>query len=229
MLYQELSTMIFTYSSFTLPSEISSELEQLIKQNSTVYHLSPKTVFCDIGEELGGIYYVAKGRTSHYIIGRDGGEKLLYTLSNGWFFGESVNFLHERSTVISRADAQTTLCKLDYNTFRRLIDESPLFRDAILLDNAKKMLIMRHEIESITFSSYKERLIKLFFVAADRSELVDGKWYNQRIQYTQNDLSTIIGSSRITVSKLLNELCEEGAIRMLNRRVQLNARLRLEE
>ena len=104
-----------------------------------------------------------------------------------------------------------------------------MFRDAILQDNAKKMLIMRHEIENITFNSYKDRLIKLFLVAADRSVLVDGGWYNQRVHYTQSDLSTIIGSSRITVSKLMGELCDEGAIRMLNRRVQVSALLKPED
>lgn len=52
------------------------------------------------------------------------------------------------------------------------------------MDNAKKMLIMRHGFKSITFSAYKERLLKLFRMAADRSQLVDGRWYNQQIQYT---------------------------------------------
>ena len=60
------------------------------------------------------------------------------------------------------------------------------------MDNAKKMLIMRHGFKSITFSAYKERLLKLFRMAADRSQLVDGRWYNQQIQYTQNDVSIII-------------------------------------
>lgn len=218
--------MLFSYSNFTLPSQVSDELETLIKQNGTVLHLAPKTVFCRMGEDPGGIFYIVNGRTNHYIIGQDGGEKLLYTLSRGWFFGESIHFLGEATTVTSRADIATTLCKLDHATFHRLIDQSALFRNAILLDDAKKMLIMRHEIENITFHSYKERLVKLFMVAADRSELVDGKWYNQRVHYTQNDLSTIIGSSRITVSKLLSELCEEGSIRMLNRRVQISAFLK---
>lgn len=140
--------------------------------------------------------------------------------------GCPVIFIKESTTLTSKADIATTLCKLDHATFHRLIDQSALFRNAILLDDAKKMLIMRHEIENITFHSYKERLVKLFLVAADRSELVDGKWYNQRVHYTQNDLSTIIGSSRITVSKLLGELCEEGTIRMLNRRIQISAFLK---
>ena len=81
------------------------------------------------------------------------------------------------------------------------------------MDNAKKMLIMRHGFKSITFSAYK----------------VDGRWYNQQIQYTQNDVSIIIISSRITVSKPLNKSCEEGIIRMLNRRIQINVHLKPEE
>ena len=221
--------MAFAYSSFTLPNGMSSELEQFIKQNGTIIQLAPKTVFCKIGERIGGVYYIAEGRTSHYIIGQNGGEKLLYTLSKGWFFGEAINILNEASTVISKADTPTTLYRLDHDTFLRLTDESALFRNAVLLESAKKTLIMRHEIENITFNSYKDRLLKLFLVAADRSELVDGRWYNQRVHYTQSDLSTIIGSSRITVSKLLNELCEEGVIRMLNRRIQVSARLKPED
>ena len=48
------------------------------------------------------------------------------------------------------------------------------------MDNAKKMLIMRHRFKSITFSAYKERLLKLFRMAADRSQLVDGRWTTSR-------------------------------------------------
>ena len=221
--------MVFAYSSFTLPNEVSSELECFIKEHSSILHLAPKTVFCKIGERIEAVYYIAEGRTSHYIIGQNGGEKLLYTLSKGWFFGEAVNFLNEPSTVISKTDTPTTLYRLDHHTFLRLTDESPLFRRIVLMESAKKTLIMRHEIENITFHSYRDRLIKLFLVAADRSALIDGQWYNQRVSYSQNDLSVIIGSSRITVSKLLGELCDEGVIRMLNRKIQVNARLHLED
>ena len=208
--------MAFAYSSFTLPHGMDSELEQFIQKHGTIIRLAPKTVFCKIGENIGGVYYIAEGRTSHYIIGQNGGEKLLYTLSKGWFFGEAVNFLNEPSTVISKADIPTTLYRLDHDTFLRLTDESPLFRNAVLMESAKKTLIMRHEI-------------KLFLVAADRTRLIDGQWYDQRVHYSQSDLSVIIGSSRITVSKLLGELCDEGVIRMLNRRIQINARLNPED
>ena len=78
------------------------------------------------------------------------------------------------------------------------------------MENAKKMLIMRHGFKSITFSAYKERLLKLFRMAVDRSQLVDGRWYNQQIQYTQNDVSIIIISSRITVMKIASRMLVRG-------------------
>ena len=40
--------------------------------------------------------------------------------------------------------------------------------------------------------------------------------------YTQYEISTIIGSARVTTSKLINELCNDGFIRILNRKIQVS-------
>ena len=82
---------------------------------------------------------------------------------------------------------------------------------------------MRHEIENLTFNSCKDRLKRLFCSTADPDKLIDGGWYNLKVYYTQYELSTIIGGARVTISKLVNELCDEGFIRMLNRNIQVNA------
>ena len=42
------------------------------------------------------------------------------------------------------------------------------------------------------------------------------------MRYTQYELSTIVGGARVTVTKLLNELCAEGFLRILNRRIQVS-------
>ena len=40
----------------------------------------------------------------------------------------------------------------------------------------------------------------------------------------QYELSTIVGGARVTVSKLINELCDEGFIRILNRNIQISVK-----
>jgi len=84
--------------------------------------------------------------------------------------------------------------------------------------------MMRHEIENLSFNSCKSRLRRLFCSIADTSRLIEGRWYNLKVSYTQYELSTIVGGARVTVSKLINELCTEGFIRMLNRNIELNAK-----
>ncbi|MDD6315634.1 MAG: helix-turn-helix domain-containing protein, partial [Clostridia bacterium] len=50
----------------------------------------------------------------------------------------------------------------------------------------------------------------------------DGKWYGLASKLTHNELAAIVGSARVTISKLINELCDDGFIRIINRRAQVN-------
>ena len=215
--------MQITMSNFKLSMEQSPELEELLRSRGTVIHVPAKRVFCKIGDDLKGVYYIAKGRTSHYIISAEGTEKMLYTLSKGWFFGDTCCTLNKTTSLMSKANVDTTLYWITQDVFEELLASNAMFRHAMMTNNALKTLTMRHEIENITFSSCKERLTKLFFAAVDTSHLIDGSWYGLHVHYSHNDLSVIIGSSRITITKTINELCDEGVIRLLNRRIQVSA------
>ena len=215
--------MQFTMSNFKFSIEQSPELEALIRSCAQVIELPARTVFCNIGGQLDGVFYIAKGRTSHYIVSEEGTEKMLYTLSRGWFFGETACTLNKNSSLISKTNSECTLYKISKQTFDSLMAQSDLFRHALMTSNALKTLTMRHEIENITFYSCKDRLIKLLCTTADKARCIDGNWYGLHVQYTHSDLSVIIGSSRITITKMINELCEEGVIRLVNRKMQVNA------
>ena len=196
---------IWEKASLTFPSPISGEVEKLILANSSRLHVPAKKVFHVPGDALNGVYYIVDGRTRHYMVAMDGTEKTLYTLTAGWFFGETPCSLHEPTEV-----------------YNRLMDESKAFRDAILTSYSRKMQILRHEVENLTFNSCKDRLKRLLCSVADTSTLIDGKWYNLKVHYTQYEISTIVGGARVTVTKLLNELCAEGFLRILNRRIQVS-------
>lgn len=215
---------IWDNSSLTLPSPVQKELEELIRQHSQVIIYPAKKVFLEPGDKMDGVYYVADGRTRHYMVAMDGTEKILYTLASGWFYGETPCSLHETTGLYSRTETKTTLYLIPLRQYDRLIDENKLFRDAILHSYSKKLLILRHEVENISFNSCKDRLKRLFCSVTDTEAHVDGGWYALKIHYTQYELSTIVGGARVTVSKLISELCEEGFIRILNRNIQINGK-----
>ena len=216
--------MTWNKSSLTKPNVTRKEIEKLIQEHSVVLTYPAKKVFLEPGMVLDGVYYVASGRTCHYIISQDGTEKILYTLAAGWMYGETPCTLSEPTGIYSKTEIKTTLYKIPLHEYNYLLDTNKQFREAVLFSYSKKMQIMRHEIENLTFNSCKDRLKRLFCSAADTTKLIEGAWYGMNISYTQYELSTIVGGARVTVSKLISELCAEGFIRMLNHRMQLNAK-----
>jgi CRP/FNR family cyclic AMP-dependent transcriptional regulator len=66
--------------------------------------------------------------------------------------------------------------------------------------------------------------LHLLYFSADTTLAVDGNWYFLKHNYTQHELGTILGVSRVTISKFVNEFCKDGIIRVVNRRMQINIR-----
>ena len=64
--------------------------------------------------------------------------------------------------------------------------------------------------------------MRIYCSQIDHKRLEDGKWYSLRSKLTHNELAAIVGSARVTISKLINELCDDGFIRIINRRAQVS-------
>ena len=207
----------------TGPNPDREALEDMIRGRAYEKRVPAKTVFLLPGDSVDCVYYIASGRTRHYMTGADGVEKTLYTLSAGWFYGETPCYLREETGLYSIAEVDTVMLCIPREDFVRMLDGNALFREEILKSYSRKTLILRHEIENLCFNSVKERLMRIFCAAADTEKLLDGGWYALKMRYTQYELSTIVGAARVTVSKLIGEMCEEGQIRVLNRRTQVSA------
>lgn len=207
--------------SLTTPNPNHKKLYTMICGHAEVLHLPAKKVFLEPGMPMDGIYYIIDGRTRHYMMNSSGVEKILYMLTTGWFYGLTACDLQRPTGLYSSTEVDSTLFRIPMEEYRELLN-IPLFRDAILECQARKTTIMRYEIENLTYNSCKDRLKFLLCATADQHCTVDGKWYKTNMNYTQYEISTIIGASRVTISKLLSELCDEGFVRTLNRRIEIN-------
>lgn len=214
--------MNFDTGNLTLPHEPNEKLEMLIRDYGQECVYPARHIFLEPGMYIKAVIYIMRGRTRHYMVGSDGTEKILYTLNDGWFFGETPFSVNEPTGLYSKTEIKSTLYKIPTAEYQNLLDKNKLFRDAVLESYSRKMLIMRYEIANLTFNSCKDRLKRLFCSTADTTQLIEGQWYNLKVNYNQYELSTIVGGSRVTVSKLISELCCDGFIRVLNRTMQIN-------
>ena len=147
----------------------------------------------------------------HDCAGRIGKDS--HTLSAGWFYGETPCALHDVTGLSPRRKSlpfsiafPTTNTKCCWMK-ARFSGGHPA---ELFQENAHPAAGDRQPSSS---PPCKDRLKRLYCSTADTSRVIDGGWYDLKINYTQYEISTIIAAARVTVSKLINELCTEGFIR----------------
>ena len=206
----------------TTSSQSNPELERIIREHGSALTVPAKKVFLTDGHAATGVYYIVSGRTRHYLLGADGSEKVFFILTSGWFFEESACLLAAQPRFHVMAEEATSLLFIPSGTFEALLRQSPVFNEAILRNQARMYRMLCRQIESQSFLSSKDRFLELLYHSADTSFAFDGKWYSLKHIYPQQELAAILGVSRVTISKFVNEFCNEGVIRIVNRRMQIN-------
>lgn len=215
--------MILGKNNLTFPVNYNKEIAQMVEKYGQEIFIPRKTVFMNTEDEFDCIYYIKKGRTRHSISSEDGIEKVLYILNEGWFFGETSYILSAGHTSItSQSDIDTVLYKIEKNKVEELLNNNKAFRDEIMKESAYKTIKLRYAIENLLFTSCKDRIKQLFCSNVDINSIEENNWFNVTVKYTHYEIGVIVGSSRVTVSKLIQELCKDGFIRIINKKIQVN-------
>ncbi len=215
--------MNLSKTNLIFPINCCEELDKIVIENGKKIVVPMKQIFMNSQDEFDGIYYIMDGMTKHSMSNFDGIEKVLYFLTKGWFFGETAHVLGNKSTsIFSQAEIDTILYKIKSEDVDILLEKSKVFRDALFNSFAHKTIMLRYEIDNLLFNPCKDRLKRLLCSSVDTQKIIDNKWYALKIRHKHYELGVMIGSSRVTVSKLIKELCDEGFIRVVNRSPQVN-------
>jgi len=202
---------------------IDSELEDLLSKRAEILTIPNNTTFLRQYEDFNSLYFIRKGKTCHYMLNERGVQKVLYILNRGWFFGEIAAILNINYTSLcSVAEEDTIIYRLNPCQFKELMDSSKIFRDSLMSCICYKLISLRYEIENLAFNSTRDRLIRYLCMNVDETDVDDGKWLNQRHRKTHYEIGIVIGATRVSVSRLIRELRDEGIIRIVNNNIQLN-------
>jgi CRP/FNR family cyclic AMP-dependent transcriptional regulator len=214
--------MNFKKISFPFPEILNAEIEAILSPIAQKRALGAKTIFLRASDEMFGMFYIHSGSTRHYVTSPGGIEKIMYVLSPGWFFGEPAFFMNTKTGLFTSAETDVELWYLSKEQVDMLLDKHAEIRNTIMSCLTYKVLFLRHETESLCFNSCEDRLMRTICMCVDQETVIDGKWYGLKIQYTHYDLGVLIGSVRVTVSKIIGKLCNEGILRLINHKIQIN-------
>ena len=133
-------------------------------------------------------------------------------------FGDKVN--HYSATALTK----TTVCFIDINAFKEFIYRNGRFAYEILLDRCKKDLDNFHRCVNLTQKQLNGRIADALISFADNF------FENDKIEMilTRIEFADLVGTSRESISRVLNLFHEEGIISMSGKKILLKDRKSLE-
>ena len=171
------------------------------------------------GTEATCFYYLKKGKVKSFIQSEDGAERTLNLYQQGSIFGEA-SFFDELPRV-SSAVAMTPceLVPIDRELLSREFAAHPELALAMMKYLARTVRLLSDQVDQMAFRPARWRVARFLTVNADG---------NGQVSCPQEEIAATISVSRVTVSRILNQLAREGLISLGYRSVQILDRPGLE-
>lgn len=178
-------------------------------------------------DQSDSVLLLVSGRVKIYYVTDDGKQALLAIIDPGEMFGELAIFGSGQRNEFAEAMDSCTVVMIPGSEIQRLMEE----HSDVSIGVTKLMGLTRRRFErrlkSLLFRSNRERLIHLLIELAEKYGRATDKGLMIDIKLSQQDLANIIGSTRETVTLVLNELKAENSISVQRRQIVLDKADRL--
>jgi CRP/FNR family cyclic AMP-dependent transcriptional regulator len=175
------------------------------RRGETIFHQG------DPGDSL---FIIESGAVKIVLPSPEGEEgAIIATLARGDFFGELALLDGAPHSATAAAIEPTQALVLGRATFDELIETQPGLRSALFAGLVAELRRLTGHVEELHFLDLPGRLARrLVRLAREADQTATGE-VRLAWPYTQSDLAAMIGGTRQTVNRLLNDLTARGLIR----------------
>lgn len=158
------------------------------------------------------VYLVLSGRVRITCYLETGGERQLYIAEKGCLLGENSAILSQPHTTSAVAIVESVLYPIPTPVFLQTMAKDYSTTHRVMQLICRKHNILYHQLLVTSFTQSLRRICQILLNLVDQygTPLVNGVQIN--IRFTHQDVASIIGTSRVTVSNAFSNLAERGII-----------------
>lgn len=169
------------------------------------------------------LYLIKSGKVRLYRLTESGKELTVDILETGHVFGEIGTFTTGSENLYAVAWEDSVICRIDRVQFEKIIRENPSISLKLLEIISSRLKEVEELLEYMAYSSTRKRLLFLLNKLTEKfgdklSSSSAEEWVALDIYITHQELASMMGSIRETVTALLNEFNAEGIVRKSGRR-----------
>ncbi|WP_366480480.1 Crp/Fnr family transcriptional regulator [Ornithinibacillus hominis] len=165
------------------------------------------------------LYLIKSGKVRMYTLSNSGKELTIDILGAGHIFGEISLFAPGSHLIYAKAIENSIICSIDKIQFEQVLMEKPVIALKIIKVLSTRLKEMEEMMEQMAYGSVRNKLLFLlnrlsekFGEPLNENAAVQNEWIQIGVKVTHQELASMMGSIRETVTELLNELISEGVV-----------------
>ncbi len=181
------------------------------------------------GEQGSTLYLIIKGRVKVVLIGESGKELVLAILKKGDFLGEMSIIEDEVRSATAIALEPTVFLTIDKENFINFLIKDPRAMLGVLKELSKRLRNADEKIGELAFQNVYERVISYLNALAKTRGVKEKEGIFVSELPTKKEIADCIGSTRESVSRVLNDLHRKGLISLYRKSVVIKKKLSMEK
>lgn len=194
------------------------ELELLCQNSYAKFYEKGEVIFFE-NDSVKKLYLLVKGKVKLTMLSAEGKEKVLTILQEGDIFGELSLFDEDPHPLTAEVMDDARLLFIPWNEMEKMIQKRASLAIKIIEALSKKTRLLTSQVRELVFQDAAGRLSSLISRLADDfgREIEEGTVID--LVLTHQEIANLIGSSRVTVTKLINRFIDEGMITIKKRKI----------
>jgi len=183
--------------------------------------VKPGTVFYSPEDSAEVLFILKKGRVKIYQHTPDGHALTMNVFDAGSIFGEMSLLGQGMHNSFAEAITSCVLCVMTRDDVHRLMISDPRVATRIVESLTERLTLIENRLLDFAYRRVPERLARLLLQLAQPHRNLFSRVQRMEVRYTHEELADMIGSTRETTTKLLNEMRVRGLVELQRGRIGL--------
>ena len=160
------------------------------------------------------LFLLKKGRVQLYRLSAEGKKLIVAEVKPGGVFGEMAVLGQTMGESFAEAAEDSLLCAMSRTDVQRLLHEHPDIALHVVEHLARRLRDAEAQLETLAYDRLEARLAAVLLREVDsRDQCVRG--------LSQQEIAEMIGSTRESVTRLLNQMARQGLITIQRREIRI--------
>lgn len=174
------------------------------------------------------IYFIEEGRVRVTRLSPEGKTVILALLGPGDLIGDAAWESGEHDSYAETLQ-DSRIYQMSREAFQKLIKENPEFGIRLIQLLGSRLRQAQSRIEDLVFRQVPSRIARLLLSLAEDHGRVTPKGIRLEFPLTHQEIADLVGSSRVTVTQILNKMRSSHWINIESKRVTINDKHALED